>query len=160
VAVGPASAGSADVYVACPGNGTIEVGTVSGATLGSFTATSLPTTGTSPPRDFGIAINAAGTLLAVTDAANADAVMYPSVSGANLGADAIVSVGGVPDAVGIDGNNAFVANEATGTVSVIDPSSSDPHGHLVHGGHRGPTVSRAPLIAPTSSGRLPARRGG
>jgi DNA-binding beta-propeller fold protein YncE len=157
VAVGPASAGTASVYVACPGNGTIEVGTISATTLGSFTATSLPTTGTSSPSPYGIAVNSTGTLLMVSDSANNDAVVYPSLSGTTLGANAVVSTGAVPDGVAIDGTNAFVANEASGTVSVIDPSSPHQHGHAVPARGAQPSVSRAPLIAPIPGWNLPSR---
>lgn len=157
LAVGPPSSGIAAVYVACPGNGTVEVGTVSSEegtpTLGAFTAVSLPTTGTSTPRDFGIAINAAGTLLAVSDAANDDVVMYPAVSGTSLGPDGILSVGGLPDAVAIDEGNVFIANETSSSVSAVDPSLSYPEGHHVRSRRHGPVAWRTPLIAPDAPGR-------
>ena len=151
VAVGPASGASAAVYVACPGNGTIEVGTVSGTgtpALGSFSATSLPTAGSSTPRPYGIAVNTTGTLLTVSDAANNDAVIYPSLSGTTLGGAAVVSVGSTPDGVAIDGTNAFVANEGSGTVTVIDPRTSHKRRHKVPRRGARHAVSLTPLIAP------------
>jgi hypothetical protein len=130
VAVGPSVSGSSAVYVACPGSGTIEVGTVSGTgtpTLGSFSAENLPTTGSTTPSPYGVAVNAGGTMLAVTDSANNDAVLYPSLSGTTLGAGYVVAVGSTPDGVGIDGSNAFIANEESSNVSVIDPPAGRKH---------------------------------
>lgn len=153
VATGPAAGGTAAVYVACPGNGTIEVGTLSGTTLGTFTATALPTLGSSTPSPYGIAVNAAGTLLAVSDSANGDLVVYPALSGTSLNSPALVTVGSVPDGVAIDGSNVFVANEGSATVSVVDPGSASPQarGHVVpqHGPNR--PVSHTPLVAPVAS---------
>src|SRR5579884_1839647 len=152
VAIGPSSAGTAAVYVACPGTGAIEVGTVSGSgtpTLGSFTATTLPTIGSSTPSPYGVAVNAAGTQLAISDSANNDAVLYPALSGTTLGTASVVAVGATPDGVSMDGSNAFVANEGSDTVSVIDPPAQPAHGRTIRGhastrrGH-----SLTPLVAP------------
>lgn len=132
VAIGPVSGSTAAVYVACPGTGTVEAGTVSGsglATLGSFTATTLPTTGSHTPSPYGIAVNAAGTALVVTDSANNDAVVYSSLSGTTLGTGSIAATGSVPDGVAIDGSNAFIANEGSNDVTVIDPAGGGAHGH-------------------------------
>jgi DNA-binding beta-propeller fold protein YncE len=155
VAIGPASGAAATVYVTCPGTGQVEVGTVSGTgtpTLGSFTATTLPTTGPNTPSPYGVAVNAAGTDLVVTDSANNDAVAYPSLSGASLGTGTVIAVGTTPDGVGIDGSNAFVANEASNNVTVIDPpaTSTNP-GHQraqVRANVARRRVSLTPLIAP------------
>jgi DNA-binding beta-propeller fold protein YncE len=162
VAIGPTVSSSASVYVACPGTGTVEVGSVSNAStpvLGTFTATSLPVpTGGSTPAPYGVAVNAAGTLLVVTDSANNDAVAYPSLSGASLGTGTIVPVGTTPDGVGIDGGNAFVANEVSNNVTVIDPATAKAdHGHFLAArvradiAHR--PVSLTPLVAPLPSGK-------
>jgi YVTN family beta-propeller protein len=43
------------------------------------------------------------------------------VSGTTLGTGTVVSVGTTPDGVGIDGGNAFIANEGSNNVSVVDP---------------------------------------
>jgi hypothetical protein len=156
VAIGPAVSGTATVYVACPGTGAIETGTVSGSgipTLSSFTATSLPTTGIKTPAPYGIAVNQFGSALVVSDSANNDAVVYPFLSGTTLGTDTVVPVGTTPDGVGMDQNNAFVANEATNNVTVIDPPrTGGARGHIVASRHsnrasRAP-VSLSPLIAP------------
>jgi DNA-binding beta-propeller fold protein YncE len=157
VAIGPLSvSGTATVYVACPGNGTIEAGTVSGTgtpALSSFSATSLPTTGIKTPAPYGIAVNQFGSALVVTDSANNDAVVYPFLSDTTLGTDTVVPVGTTPDGVGMDENNAFVANEMSDNVTVIDPPrSGDARGHIVARAHssraqRAP-VSLSPLIAP------------
>jgi hypothetical protein len=158
VAIGPSVGGTAAVYVACPGTGTIEVGTVSGTgtpALGSFSAINLPTTGTSVPSPYGVAVNAAGTLLAVTDSANSDLVAYPSLSGTTLGPGYVVGVGATPDGVGIDGANAFVANEGSNNVSVVDPSTASARGHVVHASRRAEVarrVSWSPLVAPLPAG--------
>ena len=158
VAIGPSVSGTATVYVACPGTGEIEVGTLSGTVLGSFTATALPTSGSQTPAPYGIALNQSGTALVVTDSANSDAVLYLSLSGSTLGSDTVVSVGTTPDGVAMDGNNAFVANESTNTVTVIDPpSSGGDHGHLVASHMRSDAARRAPvsltpLIAPLPAG--------
>jgi len=160
VAVGPTTANTADVYVACPGNGTIEVGTVSGTppSLGTFTATALPTTGSHTPSPYGIAVNAAGTDLVVTDSANNDAVVYPSLSGATLGTGNVVAVGTEPDGVGMDGGNAFIANEGSGNVSVVDPIDAGKNtGHYVSAHARGATLRPSlltPLIAPVPAGSI------
>jgi DNA-binding beta-propeller fold protein YncE len=156
VAIGPASGAAATVYVACPGTGQVEVGTVSGTgtpTLGSFTATTLPTTGANTPSPYGVAVNAAGTDLVVTDSANNDAVAYPSLSGASLGTGTVIAVGTTPDGVGIDGSNAFVANEGSNNVTVIDPpaTSTNPGHHVrahVRSNLARRRVSLTPLIAP------------
>jgi DNA-binding beta-propeller fold protein YncE len=164
VAIGPTVSSSAHVYVACPGTGTVEVGTVSNAStpvLGAFSATSLPVpTGGTTPAPFGVAVNAAGTLLVVTDSANNDAVAYPSLSGATLNAGTIIPVGTTPDGVGIDGGNAFVANEASNNVTVIDPpSKATNRGHFLAARVRADAARRpvslsrlTPLIAPLPSG--------
>jgi len=162
VAIGPLVSTTATVYVACPGTGQVEVGTVSNAStpvLGSFTATTLPTTGTNTPAPYGVAVNAAGTLLVVTDSANNDAVAYPSLSGSTLGTGTVVSVGTTPDGVGIDGGNAFVANEGSNNVSVVDPSQRGRnHGHYASQPSWGSNaatsaaVSLSPLIAPLPAG--------
>jgi DNA-binding beta-propeller fold protein YncE len=156
VAIGPASGSTATVYVACPGTGQLEVGSVTVAgtpTLNSFTASTLPTTGTHTPSPFGVAVNQTGTSLVVTDSANNDAVVYPAVSGATLGSDTIVATGTTPDGVGMDQVNAFVANEASNSVTVIDPpATAKAPGHYVRAraranfAHR--PVSLTPLIAP------------
>lgn len=157
VAVGPSVSGTSAVYVACPGNGTIEVGTVSGTgtpALGSFAATSLPTTGSNTPSPYGVAVSAAGTLLAVTDSANNDVVMYPTLSGTTLGSDAVVAVGTTPDGVGIDGGNAFVANESSDNVTVVDPPAKRVRGHVVRtdvDAHARLRVSLSPLVAPVTA---------
>ena len=156
VAVGPSASGTSAVYVACPGNGTIEVGTVSGTgtpALGSFAATSLPTTGSNAPSPYGVAVSAAGTLLAVTDSANNDVVVYPTLSGTTLGPDAVVAVGTTPDGVGIDGGNAFVANESSDNVTVVDPPAKRVRGHVVRtdlDAHARLRVSLTPLVAPVA----------
>ena len=62
-----------------------------------------------------------------------------------------MSVGSTPDGVAIDGTNAFVANESSGTVTVIDPRTSHKHGHKVARGARH-AVSMTPLIAPLPGG--------
>ena len=63
-----------------------------------------------------------------------------------------MSVGSTPDGVAIDGTNAFVANELSGTVTVIDPRTSRKRGHaVVPSGARHP-VSLTPLIAPLPGG--------
>jgi DNA-binding beta-propeller fold protein YncE len=157
VAIGPVSGTSAAVYVACPGTGAVDVGTVSGtgtAALGTFTATALPTIGTHTPSPYGLAVNAAGTALVVTDSANNDAVVYSSLSGTTLGTGSVVSVGSVPDGVAIDGSNAFVANEGSNNVSVIDPASGGAHGRgdgHEHSAARAQALAlsgHAPLVAP------------
>ncbi|HWF35784.1 MAG TPA: protease pro-enzyme activation domain-containing protein [Solirubrobacteraceae bacterium] len=154
VAIGPASSGSAAVYVACPGSGQVDVGTVSGTgtpTLGSFTATTLPTTGASTPAPYGVAVNAAGTDLVVSDSANSDVVAYPSLAGVTLGTGTVISVGTTPDGVALDGGNAFVANEASNNVTVVDPPVAPrQHGHYVgpHAGKATRAVSLTPLVAP------------
>jgi DNA-binding beta-propeller fold protein YncE len=155
VAIGPATGASATVYVACPGTGAIEVGTVSGSgtpTLSSFTASALPTTGSSAPAPYGIAVNPSGSDLAVSDSANGDVVVYPYVSGTTLGTDSIVPVGATPDGVAIDENNVFVADEGSNNVTVVDPPSTGAvRGHIVrrhsHAARRR-TVSLTPLVAP------------
>jgi len=118
---------------------------------------SVPTTGTNTPRPYGVAINAAGTVLAVTDAANNDAVVYPSVNGASLGQPGVVSVGKVPDGVAVDGGNVFVANEGSGTVSVLDPPAHPttkltPRARLHSSEADDQPVSHTPLIAPLPGG--------
>jgi hypothetical protein len=154
IAIGPVSGGTAAVYVACPGTGAVEVGTVSGSgtpTLGSFTATSLPTTGSNTPSPYGVAVNAAGTDLAVTDSANDDTIFYPSLSGTTLGPSFVATVGSVPDGVGMDGSHAFIANEGSNSLTVIDPAtSSGSPGHHVpsKGRQRSAPSSRSPLVAP------------
>jgi DNA-binding beta-propeller fold protein YncE len=127
VAIGPSVTGTAAVYVACPGDGKVEVGTVTGTgtpTLGTFTAANLPTTGSSTPSPYGVAVNAAGTSLVVTDSANNDVVVYPALSGTTIGTGVVVPVGTTPDGVGMDGSNAFIANETTNNVTVVDPQAS------------------------------------
>ncbi|HWF50320.1 MAG TPA: protease pro-enzyme activation domain-containing protein [Solirubrobacteraceae bacterium] len=156
VAIGPASGATATVFVACPGTGQVEVGSVTGTgtpTLGSFTATTLPTTGSSSPAPYGVAVNAAGTDLVVTDSANDDAVAYPSLSGASLGTGTVIAVGTTPDGVGIDGSNAFIANEGSNNVTVVDPpAASTSPGHYVRAHVRTNLarrrVSLTPLVAP------------
>jgi hypothetical protein len=156
VAIGPASGAAATVFVACPGTGQVEAGTVTGTgtpTLGSFTATALPTTGANTPSPYGVAVNAAGTDLVVTDSANNDAVAYPSLSGTSLGTGTVIAVGTTPDGVGIDASNAFVANEGSNNVTVVDPpATSTSHGHYVHSRVRANLtrrrVSLTPLMAP------------
>jgi DNA-binding beta-propeller fold protein YncE len=155
---------SARVYVACPNNGTFEVGTLANAngtiSLAGFAVVSLPTNGASTPSPYGIAVNSTGTVLAVTDSANNDVVIYPSVNDARLGTPGILSVGSVPVGVGIDGGNVFVANEGSGTVSVVDPPSQPAVGQVQRAARRGSRsnglrVSHTPLIAPL---RSPPRR--
>jgi DNA-binding beta-propeller fold protein YncE len=94
-----------------------------------------------------VAVNAAGTALVVTDSANGQALVYKLQSssagnvtnglvctGQNTGVDssgstaasgctapAAVTVGNTPVGVAIDGTNAFVANEGSANVTVIDP---------------------------------------
>jgi len=165
VAIGPSVSGTADVYVACSGTGTVEVGTVTGTgtpTLGSFTATSLPHLGTSTPYPFGVAVNAFGTALVVTDAANNDAVVYPSLSGTTLGTGTAVATGTTPDGVSMDGGNAFIANESSNNVTVLDPPATSSHQRFRVASAKASaqaaarrTVSLTPLIAP-----LPARASG
>ena len=166
VAVGPqltnGAVKTATVYVACPGNGTIEVGELwsngtsssSEASLTGFHAISLPTSGIKTPSPYGVAINSAGTTLAVTDSANNDVVIYPSVSGESLGQPGIVDTGSVPDGVVVDGGNVFVANEGSGTVTVADPPAKPASGAVQRAAQlRGPrdnrlAVSDTPLLAP------------
>ena len=99
-------------------------------------------------------MNSAGTTLAVTDSANNDVVIYPSVSGEKLGTPAIAATGSVPDGVVVDGVNVFVANEGSGTVTVADPPAGPaPSSTRLATSMLGPrdnhlTVSDTPLVAP------------
>jgi hypothetical protein len=163
VAIGPSSDGIATVYVACPGIGVVEAGTIgtgSSPAFRSFVATALPHLGSNTPRPYGIAVNAGGTSLVVTDAANNDAVVYPFLSGTSLGSGTVVAVGSTPDGVGMDGGNAFIANEGSDNVSVIDPPPATPGARARYRfasrrselrAAAGRPVTFAPLVAPLPS---------
>jgi hypothetical protein len=129
---GTCAAGGENVYYA-PGNVTSFSDTGTAPTNGTppttntaLNETTLPTPGGgTTPAPYGVATNLAtsGNTLVVSDSANNVAHLY-TLSGTNnqgLAFLATVNVGSVPDGVAMDGNNAFVANEGSNNVTVIDP---------------------------------------
>ncbi len=142
----------APLFVACPGTGTVAVGRLTSSLNinPDFGSVTLPTpSGGTTPSPYGVAVNASGNTLVVTDSANGQADVYslqtsPAnvpgglvCTGTNVGVDssgthtgsqasgctapAQVKVGDTPDGVAIDGTNAFIANEGSANVTVIDP---------------------------------------
>jgi hypothetical protein len=142
----------APLFVACPGTGTVAVGRLTSSLNinPDFGSVTLPTpSGGTTPSPYGVAVNASGNALVVTDSANGQADVYalqtsPAnvpgglvCTGTNVGVDssgthtgsqasgctapAQVKVGDTPDGVAIDGTNAFIANEGSANVTVIDP---------------------------------------
>ena len=84
----------------------------------------------------------------VSDSADNDAVLYPGLSGTSLGTASVVT-GSTPDGVAMDGVNAFVANEGSSNVTVVDPPARPAHGHHVHAARRAAHLfSLRPLVAP------------
>jgi YVTN family beta-propeller protein len=119
----PGAGHASFVYVACPGTSDVELvrisaaGVFAGAPV-SFTAVGTPV----PTRDYGIAAN--GSTLVVTGSGSNDAYIYTvNASGAPSGAVHVTSLpaSSVPDGVAIAGNEAFIADEGSGQISVIDP---------------------------------------
>ena len=120
-----------EVYVACPGTNDIErvPTTFGGAFKGapvSFTAEGTPV----PTRDYGLAVS--GSTLIATGAGSSDAYIYTlGVTGASSGAVHVTSLpaGSIPDGVAIAGSEAYIADEGTGQISVIDPPAAPPVRH-------------------------------
>jgi hypothetical protein len=137
LAIDPRSSTVNNVYVTCPGTGTLTAFTFN-PTTGAFGAIPAGGTRTLPgtsPAPYGVAVNSADTGIVVTDPANDQAVIYrrsPTVIGTDL-TNAAVSVATVstgansdPNGVAIAGTsvNAFVANQTSGTITVVDPPAA------------------------------------
>ncbi len=122
----PGAGNPSFVYVACPGTSDVEQVQISAA--GTFTGApaSFTAGGTAvPSRDYGIAAN--GSTLVVTGSGSNDAYIYSLLaSGAPSGAVHVTSLpaGSAPDGVAIAGSEAYIADEGTGQISVIDPPAA------------------------------------
>jgi DNA-binding beta-propeller fold protein YncE len=112
------------LYVADPGTDQVSRVSVGTDTSGSTPVTTLTDTGeiNLPPgcRPFGVAVDNTGNTVVAT-CSGAGTAQVIDVSGSTPTIAYSPQVGSVPDGVTIVGNDAFVANEVGGTVTVIDP---------------------------------------
>lgn len=142
VAVDRSTASLNNVYVACPGNGTIQSATFtpSSGVISAFTPNTVPGT---LPAPYGISVGSTDLSLTVTDPDNDQVVVWTKATAigatlSGLNPTALDVRGGVgtcgtpcngngsdpnPAGVAAAGSsvNAFVANQSAGTITVVDP---------------------------------------
>jgi DNA-binding beta-propeller fold protein YncE len=147
------------LYVADPGTDQVSMVSIGTDTSGTTPDTTLTDTGEinlpSGCRPFGVAVDDTGNTVVATCSGTGTAQVI-DVSGPTPTIAYSPQVGSVPDGVTIVGNEAFVANEVGGTVTVIDPPTGARALHAQvaitharrHGSHlirRGQTALRSVL---------------